>query len=395
MKHLTTVLFLGLIFLIVACRGNNTELSGEPHSDDSRSKLHIGYNVNIETLALIYNLSESGDYHFNEIIGPRGTLAKELTRQFESYREHDAVKKLNALLDDGFVDMYDIILSCYHTDLPEFKQFSKYPAVYYENDGLTAEETQDRFDAFNAAVVQFYHDANLQTHFEKTYKKLYEKIMNEVRTVAPSEKFIEEAEAYYGIKRDTYEIIVSAFSFNGIGQAKLISENGKTKAISLVTSNHLVESDTIDLNDLSSFKVGYSDKKYFQEIGLHELIHTFFHEALKENQDNWVLIDEIDYLFTEKLRSSMLKQGYVDWRMCFEEHLVRIGEIKIAARMGNQDFVIEYRKRCVEDRGFIYFEIIEQLFEKYEKNRSSYKTINDFIPDLVQELKRKLPNNDD
>ncbi len=52
-------------------------------------------------------------------------MAKELTIQFEEYRDHEAVQKLNKLLDDGFVDTYDVILSLYNTNLPELKQLTQ------------------------------------------------------------------------------------------------------------------------------------------------------------------------------------------------------------------------------------------------------------------------------
>jgi hypothetical protein len=362
------------------------------NGDKGESKLKIGYNENIETIALIYNLSESGDYHFNEIVGPRGILAKELTMQFEEYKNHEAVKKLNKLLDDGFVDMYDIILSLYNTSLPEFKQYAKYPSIYYENDGLTAEETQSRFDDFNKSVIQFYIDVNLNERFENDFLGLYKKLMEEVQSVAPTDKFISAAEEYYGIQRDSYEIIVSAFSYNGIGKAQLISSLAGTNAISLVTSNHLIESDSINLNDLNSFVIGYNDEKYFQEIGLHELIHTFYQEALKENKENIKLIDELEYLFSDSLKKDMLNQGYTDWRTCFEEHLVRIGEIKIAEQLGKMEFVSQYRKECINKRGFSYFELIENLFKDYENNRSIYRNIGEFVPELVHKLKLKVPN---
>jgi hypothetical protein len=256
---------------------------------------------------------------------------------------------------------------------------------------LTAEETQARFDDFNAAVIQFYQDAQLKTRFEKDYQGLYAKLMNEVRSVAPGPEFIEAAEAYYGMQRDAYEIIVSAFSFNGIGKAKLISSSQGSKAVSLVTSNHLLESDTIDLEELDSFTIGYRDEKYFQEIGLHELIHTFFHEALKENQSNIARINELEYLFTDSLRDAMRSQGYVDWRTCFEEHLVRVGEVRIAERLGNERFVASYREECIQDRGFVYFELIESLFQAYENDRKKYPDIGAFIPDLVDEMKLRMP----
>lgn len=393
MKYLQLFSFLAITSFLISCNGHKENNSDQKKVYEKESKLTIGYNENIETLALIYNLSESGDYHFNEIIGPRGTLARELTNQFKSLKEHEAVTKLNQLLNDGFVDMYDITLSLYNTGLPEFEQFTKYPSIYYENEGLTAEETQARFDEFNKSVIKFYKDAKLHEKFENDYKGLYDKVMDEVLFVTPTEKFIEEAEAYYGIQRDSYEIIVSAFSFNGIGKAILISTNEGTKAVSIVTSNHLKESDSIDLNNLNSFTIGYNDQKYFQEIGLHELIHTFFHEALKENKMNIALINELDYLFTESLKKDMMNQGYVDWITCFEEHLVRIGEIKIAERIGNHEFVSKYKDECINNRGFVYFNLIENLFAEYENGRSKYKKIGDFIPELVKQLKIKVPNN--
>jgi hypothetical protein len=376
-----------VLFITLSCSITRTK-----NADIAESKLKIGYNENIETIALIYNLSESGDYHFNEIAGPRGVLAKELTMQFEEYINHEAVKKLNKLLDDGFVDMYDIILSLYNTPLPEFKQYAKYPSIYYENEGLTAEETQARFDDFNESVKQFYLDTKLNDHFENNFNGLYKKLMDEVQSVAPTEKFIYAAEEYFGIQRDSYEIIVSAFSYNGIGKAQLINSKEGTNAVSLVTSNHLKESDSINLNDLNSFVIGYNDEEYFQEIGLHELIHTFYQEALKESKENIRLIDELEYMFTDSLKKNMLNQGYTDWRTCFEEHLVRIGEIKIAERLGKKEFVARYRKECIDQRGFTYFELIENLFKEYENNRSTYRNIGEFVPELARKLKLKVPN---
>ena len=392
MRYLRFLSFFSALLFSISCSSEKPEPSVIDAIKPGESKLTIGYNENIETLALIYNLSESGDFHFNKIPGPRGTLAKVLTQQFEGYRNHEAVIKLNALLDDGLVDMYDIILSLYNTRLPEFKQFAPYPSIYYENEGLTADETQARFDDFNESVIKFYSDTNLKHKFENDYKGLFAKIMKEVNSVAPTEQFIVEAESFYGKKRNSYDIIVSAFSFNGIGRAKLISSTNGTKAVSLVTSNHLAESDSIDLNKLDSFDVGYNDEKYFQEIGLHELIHTFLHESVRENKTNIALISEIEYLFTDSLKNNMMKQGYIDWRSCFEEHLVRVGEIKIAKRMGNNEFVSQYRTDCINNRGFIYFELVENIFTKFENNRSNFESIDDFIPELVNQMKLKVPN---
>jgi hypothetical protein len=267
----------------------------------SEQKLTIGYNQNIETLALLYNLSTTGDYHFNQIPGPRESLSRELTGQYEKFKYHEAVVKLNALLDEEFVDMYDILLGEYNTELPEFNQFADYPAIYYETEGFTKDEIQSRFNDFNTSVISFYKATHLKDHFKRKHKKLYEKIMSEVASVAPNETFIDAAENYFGIQRSQYEIIVSAFSFNGIGRAILLKNDSISKAVCLVTSNHLIESDTIDLKKLNSFVIGYQDKNYFREIGTHELIHTFLHETFKENEEVINQINTLEYLFTDSL----------------------------------------------------------------------------------------------
>lgn len=376
---------------LLACGGDQAPNSGAAEVVEQSAKLRIGYSEKVETLALLYNLSSTGDYHYNEIPGPRGILSQALTKEFAAYRAHPAVTKLNQLLADGFVDMYDIMLACYHTELPEFRQFAPYPSVYYENEGLTAAETQARFDDFNAAVVQFYEEAGLREKFRSDYRALYDKLLAEVQVVAPEEQFVAVAEAYFGIQRADYEILVSAFSFNGIGRAILIDRPGGSSAVALVTSNPARESDSLHWEALDAFTIGYNDPAYFQEIGLHELIHTFFHEALKENKENQARIDRLDHLFTAALREEMRRQGYVDWRSCFEEHLVRLAEVKIATLLGDQVFAEAYRQHCIQERGFVYFEKIEGLMATYEAARESYPSIGDFMPVLLTALEASHP----
>jgi hypothetical protein len=217
--------------------------------------------------------------------------------------------------------------------------------------------------------------------------------MEEVNTVAPDNEYIELMEDYYGIQRNSYTVIVSAFSFNGIGRSKTIRNQDGINIFQFVSSNPKDESGTIDLDDLNSFTIGYTDKDYFREIAIHELGHSFFHEALRENKNIISKIDELEYLFTDSLKENMMNQGYIDWRMCFEEHLVRLGEIKIAELMGDNDFSARYMNECIVNKGFIYMKPIQEILLEYENNRDKYKNIENFIPFLIHELNEKVPNN--
>jgi hypothetical protein len=111
-----------LALLIASCQSNKSEHINETNIEESKNpKLDVRYSENLETLALIYNLSESGDFHFEHNPEPRAMLARVLTARFEEFKEHEAVKKLNFLLNNDFVDSYDIVLSLYNTDFPDFK----------------------------------------------------------------------------------------------------------------------------------------------------------------------------------------------------------------------------------------------------------------------------------
>jgi hypothetical protein len=389
-----------LVLLLIALGFTSCQSTEEQNVDrlekapNSSSKLAITYQVNLETTALIFNLSEAGNFQFGNNPEPRSMLARALTERFSDFRDHEAVQMVNYLVNEDFVDLYDILLSLYSTDLPEFMQYAKYPSIYYENDSLTPEEVQAVFDEFNRLVRTFYEDAGLESFFAQEGKPLYDKLMSEVNSIAPDDRYVELMEDYYGIQRGSYTIVVSACSFNGIGRSKTILTDDAINIYQFVASNPADESDQIDLNDLESFTIGYTDQDYFREIAIHELGHSFFHEVLREDPDIIQNLDALEYLFTDSLETAMNAQGYTDWRMCFEEHLVRLGEVKIAELLGKDEFATTYLEECISKRGFIYMNILSNILGEYEENRARYPTIADFMPTLLEKLKEKCPNND-
>lgn len=363
----------------------------ESESLHGDSKLNIRYDERVETLALIFNLSQSGVAHFRNNPAPRAMLARTLTARFRMFKYHEAVRKLNLLLKNDLVDSYDILLALYNSEFPEYEQTREYPSIYYEHDDFSKQEIISMFADFHSAVRNFYVDADLNDFFRNEGKPLYDKLMAEVRSVAPQNSYIWQMEDYYGIRRNSYTILISAFSFNGIGRSVTINSEQGTDIYQFVSSDPDTESDIIDLERPDSFTMGYINEQYFREIAVHELGHSFFHESLRENEEIMAMVNDIRFLFTDSLKVSMRAQGYTDWNMTFEEHLVRLGEITMAQRSGQNDFAEQYMATCIYERGFIYLGIIEQVFSIYENNRDEFSSIEDFIPVLIRQLKRIQP----
>lgn len=351
------------------------------------SKLKIGYSLNLETLCLIFNLSKAGESLFKQNPLPRATLARSLTRKFDAFKNHEAVIKLNSLLDNDLVDLYDVDLALFHDELPSYLQYTDYPIPYYVNDIQSKKDLRETFNDFSISVGKFFVDSKLDSFIKIEARPIYEGIMKEISTLSIKEDYILEMEKYYGRERNSYNIIVSAFSFNGIGRSKTIPNEKGISVFQLITSNPQLESDSIC--EWDSFQFGYSNEDYFREMAMHELGHSFFHEALRENKININKVKEIEFLFTKELKRDMKRQGYMDWITCFEEHLVRLGEIKIMKALGLNSQTNKYRNRCVVERGFKYIPVMEKILEEYESNRESYAKIDDFIPTLVLRLSER------
>ena len=240
------------------------------------------------------------------------------------------------------------------------------------------------FAKFNEAVVKFYSDTQLDDYFKKQSSKMYNSLLKEVNSVAPSKKYISILELYFGVKRNNYNIIVSAFSFNGIGRSKFIATQKGVSVYQFVTSNPSLESEHVDLNNLTGFSFGYNDANYFREVATHELCHSFLHETLREDTAIISLINKSSHFYTDSIQHSMESIGYYGWAMCFEEHLVRQTEIMVAQKLGNDQFAKEYRSQCLS-KGFVYIDQFIEIMGDYQSGHSN--KIADYIPKLLGELK--------
>ena len=92
-----------------------------------------------------------------------------------------------------------------------------------------------------------------------------------------------------------------------------------------------------------------------------------------------------DSLFIPMLDSIMSKQGYGSWWGYVNEHIVRLGEIRVAKAMNIQD-VDEMRNYNIKENGFILLPDAEAIVVDYENSRHTYKNFQAFIPVLIAQL---------
>lgn len=87
----------------------------------------------------------------------------------------------------------------------------------------------------------------------------------------------------------------------------------------------------------------------------------------------------------------MRPQGIPNWKICIIEHLVRLGEIRIAEAMKDAKQVNALRKMHVDTFHFILLPLLEKKIQEFERKRNVYFHFSDFIPVLLNEIHMLKP----
>ena len=144
------------------------------------------------------------------------------------------------------------------------------------------------------------------------------------------------------------------------------------------------------LNDYKSF--GFDNQQVVSFLTVHELGHSFVNPLLTKFKKE---IGADTSLFTEKLRKRLEKSYIESWETCLIEHLVRLGEIRIAKAMGNHVEENRLRKMHVNESGFVLLPFLEKVIVEYETKRDKFPDLNSFLPTLFNKIHALNPQDID
>ena len=359
------------IYIFIFLASQFAKAADHPIANISQSQnIEVAINKNIETLFIIYPLLDFG-------FPPVGnSLWEEATGYFHEYKDHEAVQKLATLIRRTGIDGPVGLILHYH-ELPRIN-------IRYQPDENTlmsfsetgdARDGQNVINEFMEAFTDFYTKANVEAFMVK-HEAYYHKAIDDVKRNLPPADFIATLERYYGNQNKAYILNPSPVLFPGFGFGKRI-----------VTNDGLVV-----FNTFGPFKTGRSNHSGFhyhfdnadkiRDLSVHEFGHSFIN-PITEIPENRVLIDQYAHLF-EPLKEQMGKQGYRNWWICVTEHLVRLGEIRIALAMKDYKTAEKLRLNYTEQRHFIYLPHLEAKITEYENNRDKYRAFSDFFPILLE-----------
>ncbi|WP_417611024.1 DUF4932 domain-containing protein [Owenweeksia hongkongensis] len=366
------LIFLFSILILVSCK--------EPRKSSSNSaqekRVEVSVNQTIETFMILRSISQDDPlFQYRDSNYKGKPIMYEAREFFAEYKNHPAVLEtqnmLNATSSTGDMILQGLL---YFEELPSNSLKHEISSEYWN-------KRKDSLTAYINTLQNFYEDARVGEFISK-HSYFYEGAIAEAKSYL-DDNLIPIMEDYFGMKNHAYHMILIPNSPFGMGfGANTKSEDGDI-FFQIISPANDVEWDSSSTYESYGFS-GEGADEYYRDLVVHEFCHPFITPYI-ESEKLKSQIAKTDSLFVPKLDSIMSKQGYGTWWGFVNEHLVRLGEIRVARAMDIPD-LDAMRKYNIEENGFILLPKAEELVLHYESNRDKYGTFQDFIPVLIKQL---------
>ncbi|SEW37070.1 DUF4932 domain-containing protein [Chitinophaga arvensicola] len=380
--------FLRLLTLSYAC------LLTLPCFSQQSPRLSVTWNPNIETYFILERIAVErlGNYGYitRETNNAHQPMVKAAFEKFGSYKDSAIGIKAAALLDTlRKIHVFnDMILEAllYTRAFPDTGY--RYPLNQAPNNPQR-EAALRLIQPFFREMQQFYVSAGAG-EFLQRHRAFYDGAVHEVAKDIPPgiDRYMEH---YYGEKVPAFTVIVNPTmpiapvegDFRGVGPS-VITDKGKIPFMIMSTSIMLSP-----LPSLSQYKkFGFDNPAHTVFLTVHEFGHSFVNPHLAPNQEQ---LEKYSALFTDSLQKVMNAQDIYSWYSCVIEHIVRLGEIRIAEYMKDHTRAQSLRKLHTGDCHFVFIPAMEEKMKVYEQHRQRYPTFNDFLPELLTVFKNFTP----
>ncbi|WP_298538667.1 DUF4932 domain-containing protein [uncultured Aquimarina sp.] len=225
-----------------------------------------------------------------------------------------------------------------------------------------------------SAMSTFAKANDYKIFFNDIKRPFYEQILQNSAYNFRDFTIIDNMEAYFGQKKNSYNILLNLTG--GYGNfGKSITRNTKTDLYAIIETN--THSGSLPT--------------YNPSIGLTELIiHEFNHGFINPIFDQYITeVQKSEHLY-EPIKSSMQQQGYWDWRVTVNEHIVRAAVVEITKTYYDNELSEHLFYKLLKVRRFIYTDLILGALDDYTQNREKYLNFDQFMPTLL-EVFNKIP----
>ncbi|MDH6356139.1 hypothetical protein M2132_002502, partial [Dysgonomonas sp. PH5-45] len=313
----------------------------------------------MELLSTVFRLAGASEYVANDL--------KQYTEQVDNYfsphRNHPIIAYAQEIRKNHGIG-YDAVMS--------FAQQIEIDGTisFIENrvDGsLESRWTDESADTFLKLLNDFYKESRFHDFFVSN-KGLYEKAENNFSLILNAIDF-SWFENFYGVKRpESYKLVISMLNGGSNYGGTVNKKDGSGNIYAVIGS-------------WSTDSVGtpvYSPR--ITSIIIHEYNHSYCNPLIAKYYDD--MADNAETAFS-LVKGVMQRQAYGNSQTMLCETLVRASEIMYQLKDSNN--VTLKNRLCTAEiaKGFLWTGQIVDLLYEYKNERSTYPTLDDFMPQIV------------
>ncbi|MEP7373977.1 MAG: DUF4932 domain-containing protein [Chitinophagaceae bacterium] len=231
--------------------------------------------------------------------------------------------------------------------------------------------------------LRFFYRLAHVGEFLQRHRSFYEGALREARKDINANIF-PYMEKYYGEKFDKYAIYIMPLmpitygddNYRAFGPTVHVPQ-GRISTMVFSSSRMLPLKQLLK----EYKKYGFDNPEVTHLLTVHEIGHSFVNPHVFPLQKE---IEQDTALFTPALRLVMEPNYIQNWQVCVIEHLVRLGEIRVALAMHNKSEAMRLRNLHIKQFRFILLPLLEQKMEYYEANRDKYHDFESFLPGIFK-----------
>lgn len=318
-------------------------------------------NENIELMSILSRLAGFKEYNMDMA----GQYIKDIGASLGIFREHPTVSLMKELRKNHGIS-YDAVMSmAILLDLKDGKFRLAEEAVPMLEKRWAKVNKED----FLIQLTNFYHESNFHTFF-LAHKDFYEAGLN-----AFTEKVLKGMNQswyteFYGTDPNEEFRIIIGFCNGGSNYGPSRHLKGQPKEVFAI--------------------VGYTEEgglpdydADFLPVLVHEFCHSFTNYLLDKDGRKETL-ERSGKLLQEYTSWSMQAQAYGNWPTIINESLVRAAVI--CYMLDNNASKKDIRDVLISElsRNYFFMPELVQLFRTYQKNRSTYPTLDSFYPEIIK-----------
>ncbi|WDV45370.1 hypothetical protein PV797_17850 [Clostridiaceae bacterium M8S5] len=304
-------------------------------------------------------------------------IYKEAKEFFSPYKNHDFLKNFNKYVYNGDIngDAIGVLLS--YSGTPSLEKIcevdKKYRKYIFKDD--------KEIELFIKGLRSFYNDTKANEFFKNkafsnNVKKYIEENIKEsklIELIKSMEEYLNTKDKYFGDLPIEYETVLTIYRPS---MASFYSY--KTKSTNKIVSFQ-------SPNDISRNPYKLDIRNMVENV-IHEYIHSYINEPIYNITIS--KCKDISKYYTKIINDNMYSNMPLYRQL--DEYIVRAIEGRIYAHKFDEEYTFDkLLNKEIKFGGFNRLGEIYELLKIYEKENEN-KTIDDFLPQLVEKLARRV-----